>query len=136
MAVTNPIRRGIVLAVIAACVASSAARPARVLHADSGGTCYSNASASASAYDGSSSGSASGDVSAGNYAVENCVGLGQTNAIFQAGNACENAGIAAGVSSGIGYAVVSWYVVWQDGEQTIVTGPDAPQQYDCADTFS
>ena len=64
------------------------------------------------------------------------VGLAQTNAIFQAGHACENAGIVAGVSSGIGYAVVSWYVVWQDGNQTVVTGPDAPQQYDCADTFS
>src|SRR5262245_52089957 len=123
MASTNVIGRGIALAVIVALVMSSATRPAVVLRADSGGSCYGNASAWASAYDGSSSGSSSGDFSASDYAVENCVGLGQTNAIFQAGHACEDAGIAAGVSSGLGYAVVSWYVVWQDGEQTVVTGP-------------
>jgi cysteine synthase len=136
MVSTNLFGRSIAIAVIVAFVIAGAARPKDVLRADSGGSCYSSASASASAYDGSSSGSASGDVNANDYAVENCVGLGQTNAIFQAGHACENAGIAAGVSSGIGYAVVSWYVVWQDGNQTVVTGPDAPQQYDCADTFS
>src|SRR5262245_15523825 len=107
-----------------------------VVHADGGGTCSTSAWAAAAAYDGSSSGSASGGVDAGGYAADACVGLGQTNAIFQAGLACESAGISAGTTSGLGYAVVSWYVVWSDGTQTIVTGPDAPQQYDCVDTFS
>lgn len=135
MALTRRLTRGAALALIGAVLLSSILRPVGV-HADPGSTCSSDASAWASAYDGSSSGSASGSVGTSDYSLDSCVGLGQTNAIFQAGRACEDAGIPAGVSYGLGYAVVSWYIVWQDGGQTVVAGPDSPQQYDCADTFS
>jgi hypothetical protein len=130
------VARGAALALAGAVVVSTLMLRGELAHADSGGTCSSGASATASSYDGSSAGAASGDISADGYAADNCVGLAQTNAIFQAGLACESAGIPAGITSGLGYAVVMWYVVWTDGSQTIVTGPDAPQQYDCGDTFS
>jgi hypothetical protein len=90
----------------------------------------------ASSYDGSTSGSAEGDISGADYALETCVGLGQTNAIYQAGLACESAGIPAGLGPNLGYAIVSWWVMWIGGDEVIVTGPDQPQQYDCGDTFS
>jgi len=131
------ILRAAALALAGAVLVSTMTRREQVMHADAGdSTCSSSAWASAQAYDGSSSGSAGGDVDTSGYAVETCVGLAQTNAIFQAGLACENAGIPAGATSGLGYALVWWYVVWSDGNETIVTGPDAPQQYDCVDTFS
>jgi hypothetical protein len=98
--------------------------------------CDGSAWAWAAAYDGSSGGSASGGFDLSGYSADACVGVAQTNAIFQAGLACENAGIPAGVLSGVGYAEVSWYVVWHDGDQVVETGTDTPQQYDCADTFS
>jgi hypothetical protein len=110
----------------------------QVLRADSSrGLCRTGAHADASSYDGSQSGSADADVTADDYELQNCVALGQTNAIFTAGAACQNAGIPPGVDHGIGYAIVTWYAVWQissSGEVTVV-GP-IQQQYDCGDTFS
>jgi hypothetical protein len=128
--------RGVGLALIVAVLFSSVVGHRGVARADSGGVCASNASAWAAAYDGSSTGSASGSVQAGNYSLDACVGLAQTNAIFVAGGACESAGISAGGASGLGYAVVSWSAVWRNGDQTVEVSPDAPQQYDCGDTFS
>jgi hypothetical protein len=75
--------------------------------ADSG-RCWSTASANASTYDGSATGSSAGDVAASGYSAAHCTGLGQTNAIYQAGLACESAGVPAGLMTGIGYAVVTW----------------------------
>ena len=99
------------------------------------GTCQSFAAADASAYDGSSPASAAGSVSASDYTLDGCVGLGQTNAIFQAGRACENAGIPAGLVHGLGYAVVTWSVTWSNVDNFVIAGPGAPQQFDCGDTF-
>jgi len=130
------IARRIALAILGAAVIATVMSRRGVLQADGGGSCSSAASASASSYDGSTSGSSSGGVDVAGYTAESCVGLAQTNAIFQAGLACENAGIPAGLAPGLGYAVVSWYVVWSDGNETLVTAPDQPQQYDCGDTFS
>ena len=128
--------RGAGLALLVALMPSRLGPPRLVVHADAGSTCDGSAWAWAAAYDGSSGGSASGGFDVGGDSADTCVGVAQTNAIFQAGLACENAGIPAGVVTGVGYAVVSWYVVWRDGDQTVETAPDAPQQYDCADTFS
>jgi len=128
--------RAAALALAEAIVVSTLMLRGEVAHADARGTCSSFASATASTYDGTSEGAASGNISVDGYAADDCVGLAQTHAIFQAGLACESAGIPAGITTGLGYAVVMWYVVWTDGSQTIHTGPDAPQQYDCGDTFS
>ena len=109
-----------------------------VVHAEAPtGSCRSSAYAAASSYDGTMSGSAVNDVYADGYSLSNCNGLSQTNAIFTAGLACQNAGIPAGGEHGIGYAVVDWTAVWQNsatGEVTVI-GP-VQQQYDCGDTFS
>jgi hypothetical protein len=108
-----------------------------VVHADGAnlGFCHVYASATASAYDGSSTGSSYGDISAADYALDSCVGLGQTNAIFESGLACENAGIPAAAGPDLGYAVVGWFALWSAGDTFTVAGPGAPQQYDCGDTF-
>ena len=124
------------LAFLIAVVLSGLGSRTPVVHADGVSLCDGSAWAWAAAYDGSSGGSASGGFDLSGYSADACVGVAQTNAIFQAGLACENAGIPAGVLSGVGYAEVSWYVVWRDGDQVVETGPDTPQQYDCADTFS
>jgi hypothetical protein len=108
----------------------------RIVHADGATTvCLSSSHADAASYDGSVSGASNGGVDTNGYTVGNCVGLGQTEAIFQAGNACENAGIPAGLTSGVGYAVVTWELVWYDDQDEVVVGP-IQQQYDCGDTFS
>ena len=109
-----------------------------VVHADrQTGSCNGAAHADASSYDGSLAGSADNSVSAGGYTLGDCAGLGQTNAIFTAGTACDNAGIPAGQNEGIGSAVVTWLVVWLSDSppQQVVIGP-IQQQYDCGDTFS
>jgi hypothetical protein len=108
----------------------------RIVHADGAATvCLSWSHADAASYDGSVSASSNGGVDTNGYTASDCVGLGQTEAIFQAGNACENAGIPAGVASGIGYAVVTWNLLWYDGTDELFVGP-IQQQYDCGDTFS
>jgi hypothetical protein len=122
---------------LAAVLCSLGPPRATVLHAEEGTVCSSVSAAQAHAYDDPSVfGASSGGVFVRNYSLENCVGLAQTEAIFQAGWACQNAGIPAGLVYGVGYAVVSWSVEWSNGVVDIVTGPDQPQQYDCGDTFS
>jgi hypothetical protein len=100
------------------------------------GSCWGTAGANASTYDGSATGSSSGDVTAGGYSNADCTGLAQTNAIFQAGLACESAGIPAGVLTGAGYAVVTWTREWVSDAGDVVTLGPIQQQYDCGDTFS
>jgi hypothetical protein len=108
----------------------------RIIHADGATTvCLSGSHADATSYDGSVSASSNGGVNTNDYTLSDCVGLSQTEAIFQAGNACENAGIPAGLVSGVGYAVVTWDLVWYDGSDYLLVGP-IQQQYDCGDTFS
>jgi hypothetical protein len=86
-------------------------------------------------YDGTLSGSADDHVSAENYSLDNCVGLGQTDAIYTAGLACQAAGIAAGLYYGRGYAVVSWDLMWWNDAGNVVEVGPMQQQYDCGDTF-
>ena len=113
----------------------------RTAHADEGtGQCRSWSHADAYASDGSgASGSADDGVQVGGYTRDNCLGLAETDAIFAAGKACENAGVPAGLVTGLGTATVSWCVTWQD---YALSDPwrSAPldyyqQQYDCGDTF-
>jgi hypothetical protein len=98
-------------------------------------SCGMTASATASAYDGSLSGASGGSMAATGYSVGDCNGLGQTFAIYQAGLACANAGIPAGLTSGLGYAIVSWTAQWADDSGAAVTIGPVQQQYDCGDTF-
>ena len=110
---------------------------AQVVHAYTGnGTCVGSAQATAISYDGTLSGSSRGEIRASGYSPADCVGLAQTHAIFHAGNACENAGIPAGMSGGSGYALVSWFMSWWDGYDDFLSLGLVDQQYDCADTFS
>jgi hypothetical protein len=107
----------------------------RTVHADGVSVCLSSSHADAASYDGSVSGSSDGGVNTNGYAVNDCVGLGQTDAIFTAGNACDSAGIPTGLTHGVGYAVVTWVLVWYDESDQVVVGP-VQQQYDCGDTFT
>jgi hypothetical protein len=106
------------------------------------GTCRSHSHADAHAFDNSGlSGSADGGVMVDGYTQDDCLGLAETDAIFQAGMACENAGIPAGLAPGLGYAVVTWVVAWTDDLLNEPWGTGAPweyqqSQYDCADTFA
>jgi hypothetical protein len=113
-----------------------------IAHADEAtGTCQSRSHADAYASDNSGSGSADGGVMTDGYTRDNCLGLAGTDAIFQAGMACENAGIPAGLVHGLGYATVTWFVAWQDDALNVPWGTGAPweyqqSQYDCGDTFA
>jgi hypothetical protein len=98
------------------------------------GTCSTGAQATAQAYASTGGGASNGEILVSGYTAADCVGLGQTHAIFQAGNACENAGLPSGFGSGTGFAVVDWFLSWWGDDEFLSFGTE--QQYDCADTFS
>jgi hypothetical protein len=114
-----------------------------IAHADAAtGTCQSQSHADAYPSDNSGlSGSADGGVLVDGYTRDDCLGLAETNAIFQAGMACENAGFPAGLVHGLGYAKVTWFVAWKDDSLNEPWGTGPPweyqqAQYDCGDTFA
>jgi hypothetical protein len=100
------------------------------------GTCASHAQAIGQPYGGGVTGTGGGDLLANGYTAADCVGLAQTHAIYQAGNACEQAGTPPGFGPGSGYAVVDWLLSWFGDDGGFLSFGPIEQQYDCGDTFA
>lgn len=101
------------------------------LHASDVGHCYTVSNADAYYYaDGTPFARTSGSQSFYTYTVEDCVTTSQNEAINTVGNACLQAAVGRG-TYGVGYAVVSWSVSWDEAELT--SGGPVAQQYDCGD---
>lgn len=114
-----------------------------IAHADEPeGFCASSARAVAFSSDNSVSASSSGGFGFVGSSKDTCVGRAQTAAILQAGYACQNAGIPAGLVYGLGYATVTWDATWttdylqRDGLPVSELLAYAQQVYDCGDTFT